>query len=209
LHKSQVQAYQQSAQKALIEWVNSVPLEPIEENDSEDSFVERCVTVIGHVKIPDWKLDDLQPLVSAEVHRRAKATYAKYHPDEDPEDGDEGEEEEDDDGEEGDEGEEEDGADVMGEDGADVMGEDGAVSGEEAKTDEATAPKKTATATTFMKKAAPGNRKPRVTKGKTTVQKKGVAAAKKGANARGQGARKGAAATRGRRRPANNPKSTS
>jgi hypothetical protein len=201
LHKSQVQAYQQSAQKALIEWVNSVPLEPMEENDSEDSFVERCVTVIGHVKIPDWKLDDLQPLVSAEVHRRAKATYAKYHPDEDPDDGEEGEEEEEDDGEEGDEGEEE--------DGDDAMGEDGAVSGEEAKTDEATAPKKTAAATTFMKKAAPGNRKPRVTKGKTTVQKKGVAAAKKGTNARGQGARKGAAAsTRGRRRPANNPKST-
>lgn len=200
MHKSQVQAYEQSAKKALIELVNSVPLEPMEENDSEDSFVERCVTVT--VKIPNWKLDDLQALVSTEVGRRAKATYAKYHPDEDAEDGDEGEEE--DESEDGEEGEEE--------DGDDAMGEDGAASGEEAKTAEAIAPKKTATANT-IKKAAPGNRKPRVAKGKITAQKKGVATAKKGINARGQGARKGAAskgaaATRGRRRPANNSKSS-
>lgn len=199
MHKSQVQAYQQSAQKALIELVNSVPLEPMEDNDPEESFVERCVSAMGSVKIPNWKLDDLQALVLAEVGRRAKATYAKYHPDEDAEVGDGGEEEED--GEDGEEGEEE--------DGDDAMGEDGAASGEEAKTAEATAPKKTAVAATATaKKATPGNQKPRVAKGKITVQKKAAAAAKKGTNARGQGVRKGAAATRGRRRPANNAKSS-
>lgn len=204
MHKSQVHAYQQSAQNALVEWINSVPLEPMEENDSEESFVERCVTAMGLVKIPDWKHDDLQSLVSAEVRKRAKATYAKYHPDEDAEDGEEGDEEEDVD--EGEGGEEEDGDDAMGEDGA-ASGEE-AKTAEEAKTTEAPAPKKTAAATT-TKKAAAGNRKLRIAKGKNTVQKKGVAAAKKGTNVRGQGLRKGAAAIRGRRRAAaNNSKSS-
>lgn len=88
LHKSQVQAYKDAARKALQEWSQSIPLQPMEETDTEETFVQRCVSVpmMGNDPnpIPRWTgLDDWEAAAMTMLRHRAKVTFAKYHPDKD------------------------------------------------------------------------------------------------------------------------------
>lgn len=97
LHQSQVHAYREAAVKALREWVQvEAPLEPMEENDTQDTFVERCVAALVTGKqskgngtggthhpnpiVPNWRLDSAKMVLSMEVRKRARAVFAKYHP---------------------------------------------------------------------------------------------------------------------------------
>jgi hypothetical protein len=95
LHKSQIQAYRLAATEAVQSWAMAVPLEPMEEHDTEESFVDRCVSALAFGKrrtggsssstsswssIPNWKLDNIEELASDEIRKRAKAVYEKYHP---------------------------------------------------------------------------------------------------------------------------------
>jgi hypothetical protein len=90
LHQSQVKAYREAAINAIKEWALAFPLEPMEEGDSEQTFVDRCASALvfvpspkgtgGHNTWPNWKLENAKALASLEVRKRAKAMYEKYHP---------------------------------------------------------------------------------------------------------------------------------
>ncbi|KAG7362305.1 hypothetical protein IV203_025971 [Nitzschia inconspicua] len=140
LHQSQVAAYREAATKAIKEWAMAFPLEPMEDGDSEQAFVDRCTSALTFVPSregaaqhtwPNWKLENSKALASLEVRKRARAIYEKYHParDEGKAEGQDKENDEDgstDDGEgteeTGDENEEDD--EMDGEEGGE---EDGAV----------------------------------------------------------------------------------
>jgi hypothetical protein len=138
LHESQVIAYHEAATKAIKEWAMAFPLEPMEDGDSEQAFVNRCVSALIFVPsstgaashtLPNWKLDIGRALASNEVRKRAKAIFEKYHAAQESNDDEEevdesagteggvdietGDEVEGDDDEEGEEGEEE-GAEIGG-----------------------------------------------------------------------------------------------
>lgn len=81
LHQSQIQAYREAAVKALRDWAQSsegAPLAPMEDNDTEDSFVDRCIS--RTTSWPNWRLDSAKMVVVMELRKRARATFAKYHP---------------------------------------------------------------------------------------------------------------------------------
>jgi len=83
LHKSQMAAYRDAAIKGLREWVqSSAPLAPMEENDTESAFVDRCAASIqpGASNVPNWKIDAASKIISMEMRKRARATFLKYHP---------------------------------------------------------------------------------------------------------------------------------
>ena len=82
LHQTQVQAYREAAVKGLREWAQSeASLEPMEDNDTEGAFVERCVTAIqSSCSWPNWRLDSAMMVVVIEIRKRARAVFAKYHP---------------------------------------------------------------------------------------------------------------------------------
>ena len=82
MHQTQVQAYREAAVKGLREWAQSeASLEPMEDNDTEDTFVERCVTaVVSNSSWPNWRLDSAKMVAIIEIRKRARATFAKYHP---------------------------------------------------------------------------------------------------------------------------------
>lgn len=82
LHQTQVQAYREAAVKGLREWAQSeASLEPMEDHDTEDAFVERCVTaVVTSASWPNWRLDSAKMVVVIEIRKRARAVFAKYHP---------------------------------------------------------------------------------------------------------------------------------
>jgi hypothetical protein len=94
LHQSQVQAYREAATEAIQSWAMSAPLEPMEEHDTEEAFVDRCVSALVKGKrganassssspsppLPNWKLDDIEALAGDEIRKRARAVYEKYHP---------------------------------------------------------------------------------------------------------------------------------
>jgi hypothetical protein len=106
LHQSQMKAYREAATKAIQEWALAFPLEPMEEGDTEQSFVDRCVSALVFVPSPkgtsggkapvytwpNWKVDNGKALASNEVRKRAKAIYEKYRPVNDNGDEEEGEE---------------------------------------------------------------------------------------------------------------------
>ena len=178
MHKSQVKAYEEAAGKALKEWAQSASLEPMEENDTEDIFVERCVAAVT-ASAPNWKVD-VSRIIGSEISNLAKTAFAKYNPstaaNDDTEEG-----EEDEDGEEGEEAEED------GEVGDDEMVDAGTTNNVPAS--------KVATKTGPKKGLASKNKK--VTKAnKATVRKKATNA--KPANGKTQAIR-GKGAARGRR----------
>eukprot|EP00429_Kryptoperidinium_foliaceum_P035255 CAMPEP_0176181314 /NCGR_PEP_ID=MMETSP0120_2-20121206/92903_1 /TAXON_ID=160619 /ORGANISM="Kryptoperidinium foliaceum, Strain CCMP 1326" /LENGTH=288 /DNA_ID=CAMNT_0017519539 /DNA_START=218 /DNA_END=1084 /DNA_ORIENTATION=- len=83
LHQTQIQAYREAAVKSLREWAQTeAPLQPMEDHDTQDSFVERCVNAVLNAKAwPRWRLDNANMVLSIELRKRARATYAKYaHP---------------------------------------------------------------------------------------------------------------------------------
>jgi hypothetical protein len=205
LHSAQVQAYREAALKALREWCQSVvPLEPMEETDAEDAFVERCVAAIANnvQEYPKWNVGDsyAKVLVTMEIRKRAKGVFAKYHPTTTTaEDEEEREAEE---GEEGEEGEEVE----SGEEGEETEedGEVGDMETEGPKAAEATGP------TSNNKSKQPPNQKTNTgakkrtankgnTNNKATVRKKGTAAKPAAPNTRAQGARNKAAGGRASR----------
>ena len=112
-----MQAYREAARIGLRDWAQSTALSPMEENDTEETFVSRCVSAMNKASDrPNWKVDNARLIISMEIRKRAKAIYAKYHPEEETAEAaaamDEGEEqesgeegEEDEDGEVGEEGE--------------------------------------------------------------------------------------------------------
>lgn len=82
LHQTQVQAYREAAVKGLREWAQSeASLEPMEDNDTDTAFVERCVTaILSNSSWPNWRLDSAKMVVVIEIRKRARAVFAKYHP---------------------------------------------------------------------------------------------------------------------------------
>lgn len=99
LHQSQVNAYREAATKAIKEWAMAFPLEPMEDRDSEQTFVERCVSALVFVPSstgaashiwPNWKLENAKELASNEVRKRARAIFEKYQAAQDDHDEKEG-----------------------------------------------------------------------------------------------------------------------
>ena len=84
LHKKQVKAYLEAAKKALEEWaVATIPLQPMEDTDTKESFVQRCIATLVKPQIPppNWKGGILvSKVVSSTIKKRAEETFDKYHP---------------------------------------------------------------------------------------------------------------------------------
>lgn len=81
LHFSQVKAYQEAGFKALQDWAQSLALEPMEESDTKETFVKRCILGSSKASPPNWKgIEKSQQIVSDEIQKRASETYDKYHP---------------------------------------------------------------------------------------------------------------------------------
>jgi hypothetical protein len=87
LHQSQVNAYHEAATKAIKDWAMAFPLEPMEDGDSEQAFVDRCVSALAFVPSstgagshtwPNWKLEIGKALAKSEIRKRAKAIFEKY-----------------------------------------------------------------------------------------------------------------------------------
>lgn len=80
MHQSQLLAYREAATEALRKWATvEAPLQPMEDHDTESSFVERCVSnaIMGSLW-PNWRIPTAKVVVSMEIRKRARATYAKY-----------------------------------------------------------------------------------------------------------------------------------
>ena len=77
------------------EWAQAFPLEPIEDSDTKEIFVQRCIAALGtgKVQVPNWKGLEISKVVNSEIKKRAEETYDKYHPVEEEEDDEDGEEE--------------------------------------------------------------------------------------------------------------------
>ena len=60
------------------EWAQAITLEPMEENDTEESYVSKCESVIVS-SAPNWKVD-VESFVTNEIRKVAKAAFEKYHP---------------------------------------------------------------------------------------------------------------------------------
>ena len=123
-----MKAYQEAGTKALNEWAEALSLEPMEEGDSKETFVRRCVLALRKAEAPLWPgVENSKQIIREKVQKRALETFEKYHPegseegeaeptegegDTEPEQGEDGEamtaEEDEEEGEEED-GEEEDG----------------------------------------------------------------------------------------------------
>ena len=178
MHKSQVKAYEEAAGKALKEWAQSASLEPMEENDTEDIFVNRCVSAVT-ASAPVWRVD-VSRIIGSEISKLAKTTFAKYNPsaavNDDTEEGEEEEE-----GEEGEELEED--GEVADDDMLDASANDNA-------------PASKATSNTGPKKALANKNKKVNKSGKAVVRKKATNA--KSGNAKSQATR-GRGGARGRR----------
>ena len=80
LHQSQVKAYREAAIQSNKEWFLSLPLQPMEEGDTKDTFVDRCILAIEQITVPNWKLPNTKATAINEIRKRANATYEKYHP---------------------------------------------------------------------------------------------------------------------------------
>lgn len=92
LHQSQAKAYREAAIKAIKEWAAAFPLQPMEDGDSEQAFVDRCVSALvfdpspkggGQHTWPNWKLENAKAIANLEVRKRARAIFEKYHPSKD------------------------------------------------------------------------------------------------------------------------------
>ena len=81
LHESQVKAYREAGVKALEEWAGALSLEPMEDGDSKETFVRRCVLAIRKAKAPLWPgVENSKQLIREQVQKRALETFEKYHP---------------------------------------------------------------------------------------------------------------------------------
>ncbi|KAL3945659.1 MAG: hypothetical protein SGBAC_000227 [Bacillariaceae sp.] len=81
LHEAQVKAYKEAGTKALKEWAEALSQEPMEEGDSKDTFVRRCVLAIRKAEPPLWPgVENAKSLIREEIQKRALATFEKYHP---------------------------------------------------------------------------------------------------------------------------------
>jgi len=81
LHESQVKAYREAGTKALEEWADALSLEPMDEGDSKEIFVRRCVLAIRKAEAPLWPgVENSKQLIREKVQNRAMETFEKYHP---------------------------------------------------------------------------------------------------------------------------------
>lgn len=78
LHQSQVKAYRDFAIRSIKDWASSLPLQPMVEGDTKESFVERCVS--AGTTIPNWQLPDTTVTAINEIRKRAISAYEKYNP---------------------------------------------------------------------------------------------------------------------------------
>lgn len=79
LHLSQVKAYHDAANQSIKKWALSFPLQPMEEGDSRENFVDRCGSA---VHIPNWHVPNAKVIAINVVRKRAGGIYEKYHPNE-------------------------------------------------------------------------------------------------------------------------------
>jgi len=82
LHQSQVKAYYEAATKSVKEWASSLPLQPMEEEDTKSAFVNRCIASINTAAstMPNWKVGNAKVTAVNEIRKRAITTFEKYHP---------------------------------------------------------------------------------------------------------------------------------
>jgi hypothetical protein len=81
LHLSQVKAYKEAGLKALQDWAQSLALEPMEDSDTKESFVKRCILASSKSQPPNWKVIENPKQISMdEIQKRAAETYEKYRP---------------------------------------------------------------------------------------------------------------------------------
>eukprot|EP00980_Cylindrotheca_fusiformis_P012240 scaffold2983_cov123-Cylindrotheca_fusiformis.AAC.10 len=81
LHQSQVKAYQEAGLKALREWAQTLALEPMDDGDTKETFVKRCLLASTKSSPPNWKgLTNPKQIISEEVQKRATEVYEKYRP---------------------------------------------------------------------------------------------------------------------------------
>jgi len=81
LRESQVKAYREAGTKALKEWADALSLEPMEDGDSKETFVRRCVLAIRKAEAPLWPgVENSKQLIREKVQKRALETFEKYHP---------------------------------------------------------------------------------------------------------------------------------
>jgi hypothetical protein len=200
LHQSQVNAYREAATKAIKEWAAAFPLEPMEDADSEQAFVDRCTSALVFVPSikgsathtwPNWKLENAKALASLEVRKRARAIYEKYHPtkDEEEEEGEPDENSEEGMTEEGEETEETGDEDEGEDDDNEEEGEE-----EDGEVDNNAKPSDGKPKTQQLK--GKGKTKRKGTNGKSAAaRKKGTAAKgfRKGQSSRGRGRGRGGA----------------
>ena len=73
LHDSQLQEYTQVAEKALMEYAQTVELAPdMEDTGTEQLYIDKCLAVL---QIPEWKVPDAQQRVTSVVQQRASAAW--------------------------------------------------------------------------------------------------------------------------------------
>lgn len=67
--------------KALRDWAQSLALEPMEDSDTKESFVKRCILASSKFPPPNWKvIENPKQIVTNEIQKRAAETYEKYRP---------------------------------------------------------------------------------------------------------------------------------
>ena len=76
-----MKAYQEAGTKALNEWAEALSLEPMEEGDSKETFVRRCVLALRKAEAPLWPgVENSKQIIREKVQKRALETFEKYHP---------------------------------------------------------------------------------------------------------------------------------
>lgn len=80
LHQSQVKIYRATAIHSIKEWALSLSLQPMEERDTKETFVDRCVSAGTNVLVPNWQLPNAKAVAITEIRKRANDAYEKYHP---------------------------------------------------------------------------------------------------------------------------------
>ena len=74
LHESQLKEYTLAAQQSLTEYAQTVELSRMEDTDTEQLYVDRCLAAL---QIPDWKLPDAPSRVLNIVRQRAITAWQK------------------------------------------------------------------------------------------------------------------------------------
>lgn len=74
-----MKAYRDYAIRSITNRALSLPFQPMNEGDTKDAFVERCVSAADRIAVPNWQLPDTTTIAINEIRRRAIIAYEKYN----------------------------------------------------------------------------------------------------------------------------------